>query len=169
MSNFTKVTETLTELEQVQPEAASGQPVQESDQSKSSLFKKTRGGLLFVIGYLLSPLSFWNDVFFNLPVAYGFGYLCSWASQDWFLPGTIVGYWLSNIAGVLLMQFGATEVLKDQPKQRNIKEELLIGVLSSTAYSLVILALVQFKILDASSLLPEGNLGDLSAFLPWKI
>jgi hypothetical protein len=169
MSNFTRVSEPSTELEQAQSEAAAEQSLQENSQSKSSFFKKTKGGLLFVIGYLLSPLSFWNDVFFNLPVAYGFGYLCSWVSQDWFLPGTIAGYWLSNIAGVLLMQFGAVEVLNDQPKERNIKKELLVGVLSSTAYSLVILALVQFKILDASSLFPNGNLGDLSAFLPWKL
>jgi hypothetical protein len=61
-------------------------------------FKKIRGGLLLAIGYLLSPLCWWNDIFFNLPIAYAFGYICSWLSPDLLFPCTIVGYWLSNIA-----------------------------------------------------------------------
>jgi hypothetical protein len=37
------------------------------------ILKKLRGGFLLVIGFLLSPLSFWNDLFFNLPIAYFLG------------------------------------------------------------------------------------------------
>lgn len=37
------------------------------------IFKKLRGGFCFVIGYLLSPLCWWNDLIFNLPVAYFLG------------------------------------------------------------------------------------------------
>ncbi|MFS8793456.1 MULTISPECIES: hypothetical protein [unclassified Synechococcus] len=39
--------------------------------------KKLRGGILLILGFMLSPLSWWNDLFFNLPIAYGLGYLCS--------------------------------------------------------------------------------------------
>jgi len=39
--------------------------------------RKFRGGILLVLGFMLSPFSWWNDLFFNLPIAYGFGYLCS--------------------------------------------------------------------------------------------
>ncbi|MCA1992639.1 MAG: hypothetical protein LDL41_11495 [Coleofasciculus sp. S288] len=120
------------------------------------MFKKLRGGLFLGIGYMLSPLSWWNDLFFNLPIAYFFGYLFSWFAPDLFLPMSIVGYWLSNIAGILMMQFGAVDVFVDQPKERNLKKDLLVGFASSTAYTLVILVLIQFKILD-TPLLFSGN------------
>lgn len=32
------------------------------------MFKKLRGSFLLGIGYMLSPLSWWNDLFFNLPI-----------------------------------------------------------------------------------------------------
>ncbi|HEY9875850.1 MAG TPA: hypothetical protein V6D12_20630, partial [Candidatus Obscuribacterales bacterium] len=103
---------------------------------KQVMWKKLRGGFLLVIGYLLSPLCWWNDLFFNLPIAYFFGYVCSWLSPDLLLPCSILGYWLSNIAGILLMQVGAVDVVGGQPKERNLKKELMTGLASSTAYTL---------------------------------
>lgn len=44
------------------------------------------------------------------------------------------------------MQFGATDVLS-QSKQ-NFKKDLLIGLISSTVYTVVILLLMQFDILE---------------------
>lgn len=96
---------------------------------------------------LVIPLCWWNDLVFNLPVAYGFGYLCSWLSPNFMLPGSIMGYWLSNIAGIIMMQFGTTDMFQDQPKKANLKKELLSGVASSTVYTLIVLALVRFKVL----------------------
>lgn len=116
--------------------------------------KRLRGSLLFIVGYLLSPLCWWNDLIFNLPVAYGFGYLCSLVSTDWLFPGLIAGYWLSNVVGFVLMQFGAVDAIKKDSKPRNPQKELLMGVVSSTIYTLGILVLVQFHVIDAASLLP---------------
>ena len=116
--------------------------------------KKLRGGFFLVIGYLLSPLCWWNDLIFNLPIAYFFGYVCSLLSSDLLLPCSILGYWLSNIAGIILMQFGSVDVFQGQPKERNLKKELLTGLVSSTAYTVVILALMQFKILETTALFP---------------
>jgi hypothetical protein len=115
--------------------------------------KKLRGGLFLVIGYLLSPLCWWNDLVFNLPVSYGFGYICGSLSPNLFFPGLIVGYWLSNIVGILLMQAGAVDVFQ-QSKEHNLKKELLMGLATSTVYTLAIVALIQLKILDASFLFP---------------
>lgn len=115
---------------------------------KDVLFKKLRGGFFLVTGYLLSPLCWWNDLFFNLPIAYFFGYMCSWFSPDLLIPCSILGYWISNIVGILLMQAGAIDVFQGQPKDRNLKKELLTGLASSTVYTFVILALIQFKILE---------------------
>ena len=113
--------------------------------------KKLRGGFFLVIGYLLSPLCWWNDIFFNLPISYCFGYICSWFSPNLLFPGLIVGYWFSNIAGILLMQAGAVDVFQ-QSKERNFKKDLLMGLATSTVYTLAIMALIHFNILDTPDL-----------------
>ena len=118
--------------------------------------KKLRGGFFLVIGYLLSPLCWWNDIFSNLPISYCFGYICSWFSPNLLFPGLIVGYWLSNIAGILLMQVGAMDMFKEQSKERNFKKELLTGLATSTVYTLAIMALIHFKILDTPDLFSGG-------------
>jgi hypothetical protein len=146
MESTEKVSDELSLAGQATPD-----PLQQAAQETFKIeviLKKLRGGFFLVIGYLLSPLSFWNDLFFNLPIAYFFGYVCSLLSPDLLLPCSIIGYWLSNIAGILLMQVGAVDVFQNQPKERNLKKELLMGLASSAVYTLVILALIQFKILD---------------------
>lgn len=117
------------------------------------MLKKLIGGFLVIIGFLLSPLCWWNDLFFNLPIAYFFGYACSLLSSDLLMPCLIIGYWLSNIAGILLMQVGAVDIFQKQPKERNLKKELLTGLVSSTVYTLIVLALMQFNILHTPVLM----------------
>lgn len=116
--------------------------------------QRIRGSILFGLGYLLSPLCWWNDLLINLPIAYGVGYLCNLIHRDSFFVGAIIGYWLSNFVGFMLMQVGAVEVLQDSPKARNPQKEFLVGLASSTLYTLVIVTLVQFKVLDMSMILP---------------
>ncbi|WP_199313183.1 hypothetical protein [Microcoleus sp. FACHB-672] len=128
------------------------------------MLKKIRGGFFLVIGYLLSPLCWWNDIFFNLPIAYFFGYVCSWFSPNLLLPCSILGYWISNILGILLMQFGTVDILQKQPEERNLKKDLLTGLVSSTIYTLAILALIQLKILDAPVLFSFINKNDSMPF-----
>ncbi|MGF1673993.1 MAG: hypothetical protein ACFCUV_09950 [Rivularia sp. (in: cyanobacteria)] len=101
---------------------------------------------------MLSPLSWWNDLFFNLPIAYFFGYLASSISPHLFLPFTIIGYWISNILGILMMQIGALDLFFEQ-KSTNLKKDLLIGLGTSTIYTLVIIGLVYFHILELPSFL----------------
>ncbi|XGV98345.1 MAG: hypothetical protein ACAF41_05290 [Leptolyngbya sp. BL-A-14] len=120
-------------------------------------WKKVSGGLLFTVGWLLSPLCWWNDLIINLPVAYGFGYLCHWVAADWALPGTIVGYWLSNLLGILLMQVGAIAVFQAPTQERNLKRELWLGVVSSSLFTAVVLLLIHFQILELPALFAEGT------------
>ena len=128
-------------------------------------WKKLWGGLLFAVGWLLSPLCWWNDLLINLPVAYGFGYLCHWIAADWLLPGTIVGYWLSNLVGILLMQVGAIAVFQTSTQERNLKRELFVGVVSSSIFTVGILLLIHFQLLELPALFvkegaaPLGVLG----------
>jgi hypothetical protein len=112
-----------------------------------NLLNKIKNASLVVLGYLLSPLCWWNDLIFNLPIAYAFGKLVAWFYADLLLPAVMVGYWLSNVVGILLMQFGTKELVQGEIRERNWKKELRNGLLSSTVYTLVILALIQFNIL----------------------
>lgn len=99
------------------------------------------------IGYMLSPLSWWNDLFFNLPIAYGVGYLSSLFNPGSFLWATILGYWLSNVLGIVMVQWGATDwFFSDRPQ--NVKRDMLISLGSATAYTALIVALFGLHILD---------------------
>ncbi|MGF1514588.1 MAG: hypothetical protein ACFB5Z_12970 [Elainellaceae cyanobacterium] len=111
-----------------------------------NLLKTLRGGTLVGLGYMLSPLSWWNDLVFNLPIALAFGYGVSWLYADWFLPGTVVGYWLSNVLGIVMMQFGTLDVLSAEGS-RSLKRDLLLGFGGATLYTLVVSGLIYFHVL----------------------
>jgi hypothetical protein len=115
-------------------------------------FKKLKGLVMVGLGFMLSPLSWWNDLFFNLPIAYFFGYVCAQFSASLFFPCAIAGYWLSNVLGILLMQLGILDVVQEQSKERNLKKELLMGLASSTVYTVIILLLLKFNILTTPDL-----------------
>ncbi|MBD2212219.1 hypothetical protein H6G27_20445 [Nostoc linckia FACHB-104] len=134
----------MTEIQSSEQELSSQNP----ENVPKTLLQKVRGGFLLVIGYLLSPLCWWNDLVFNLPIAYVFGYVCSLFSPKLMMPGVIIGYWLSNIIGILLMQAGTLDMLQKQNQERNLKKELLTGLVSSTAYTFLIVLLIQLKVLD---------------------
>ncbi|MBE9034789.1 hypothetical protein [aff. Roholtiella sp. LEGE 12411] len=121
---------------------------QTTENLPKTLLQKIRGGFFLVIGYLLSPLCWWNDLIFNLPIAYLFGYICSLFTPKLLMPCVLIGYWLSNIIGILLMQAGAIDVFQKQPQERNLKKELFTGLVSSTAYTFLIMVLIKFKIID---------------------
>ncbi|MEB3267578.1 MAG: hypothetical protein VKJ09_03470 [Leptolyngbya sp.] len=108
--------------------------------------KYLRNGTLVGLGYLLSPLSWWNDVFFNLPIALVFGYGVSWVNRDWLLPGTLLGYWLSNVAGMVMMQMGAMDMVLSA-EQRHPQRDLLIGLGGATLYTVAVAALVYSHVL----------------------
>lgn len=75
--------------------------------------KKIKNGILGIIGYLLSPLSFWNDLFLNLPIAYLFGFLISLIYRPLFFLATVMGYWLTNILGLFLLHRGLIDIVRE--------------------------------------------------------
>jgi len=121
---------------------------------KADLLKNLRGGALMGLGYMLSPLSWWNDLFFNLPIALVFGYAVSWIEPQWFVPGTLAGYWLSNVLGMVMMQFGAVDMFLPDDNQ-NTTRDLWIGFGSATLYTVVVAALVYWHVLDIPDFLTD--------------
>ena len=109
-------------------------------QPSSQSGRRIRGGVVVVIGYLLSPLSWWNDLFINIPLAYLFASLISLASCRLFAPGMVVGYWLTNVVGLFMLHRGGTEMLAkpgSPSRRRRIWVDLAIG----TGYTALIAAL----------------------------
>jgi len=47
-----------------------------------------------LIGFMLSPLSWWNDLFVNVPLAIAFAWLVSWFHKPAFTAALVLGYWL---------------------------------------------------------------------------
>jgi len=117
-----------------------------------NLLKKSKGTFLVSLGYLLSPLSWWNDLFFNLPIAYGFAYLLNWIFVDAFFILTVIGYWLSNILGILMMQWGMIDLFFEE-RQSNLKRDILLGLVGSTIYTIVMSLLLYWDIIQTPDFL----------------
>jgi hypothetical protein len=111
-----------------------------------SLGVRLRALVLLAVGWLLSPFCWWNDLVINLPLAWGLGRLLQIWNPSLFTPGLVIGYWISNVAGILLMQASALEVLRPAAAPRNSRRELLIGLVTSTAWTALIVLLVKLGI-----------------------
>jgi hypothetical protein len=109
--------------------------------------RKVTGGFLAVAGYMLSPLSWWNDAFVNLPLALAFAWLVSAFYRPAFVAAVVVGYWLTNVVGLILLHKGAEQILSER-KRKYSRRALLQDVGVSLAYTLLIVALVKFGVLQ---------------------
>ena len=108
--------------------------------------RKVSGGLLALIGYMLSPLSWWNDLFVNVPLALAFDWVIGTFYKPAFAASLVLGYWLTNVLGFILMHKGAQQMLPGEPKLYS-RRELVKDVGISLAYTLLIVALVQIGLL----------------------
>ena len=109
--------------------------------------RKITGGVVATIGFMLSPLSWWNDLFVNLPLALAFAWVISLFWKPAFAPAVVIGYWLTNILGFVLMHKGAQQVLSDQPRPYS-RRDLLRDLAISLLYTALIVLLVKFGILQ---------------------
>lgn len=108
--------------------------------------RKFGGGVLATIGYMLSPLSWWNDAFVNLPLALVFAWVVSAFYKPAFTVAVVTGYWLTNVAGFVLMHKGAQQLLSNEQK-RYTRKELLKDLLISLAYTVLIVGLIKTGVL----------------------
>ena len=94
--------------------------------------------LLVIVGFMLSPLSWWNDAVVNVPLAYLFSLPFSLFSESMFLPSFVTGYWLSNLLGLLMMHWGGEGLLHHNHRSISLRRSLFI----SLGYSSVMIVLV---------------------------
>lgn len=108
-----------------------------------------KGGILFFVGYLLSPLSLWDDVFVNIPISYVLALIVKHVSPAAFLPSMILIYWLTNLIGFLCVRKGIADM--KSPKCETKKSNVLTkDFIASIAYTVVLVVLVKWNVLHIS-------------------
>src|SRR5436305_4242400 len=110
--------------------------------------RKVHGGLLGFIGFMLSPLSWWNDAFVNLPLALGFGWLAALIYKPAFRPAVLFGYWLTNILGLVLLHKGAEKVARGELARPYTSKTLARDLALSVVYTVLIVLLLKLKLLQ---------------------
>lgn len=106
-------------------------------------WKKAWHSFLVVFGFILSPLSWWNDLFVNIPLAYVFAIPFSLIKKDFFLPAFVIGYLLTNVLGMLLIHHGLLKIFNTKKKKKQLIKDLWIAL----AYTALIVALVLLGII----------------------
>jgi hypothetical protein len=108
--------------------------------------RKVTGGVLALAGYMLSPLSWWNDLFVNVPLALVFAWLVSWFYKPAFAASLVVGYWLTNVLGFILMHKGGQKLLSEKQGRYSWRDFCRdVGI--SLLYTALIVVLVKFGVL----------------------
>lgn len=94
---------------------------------------------LVILGYLLSPLSWWNDLVVNVPLAYLFSIPFTFINEKLFVPSFIIGYWLTNLFGFLLLHWGSQNIINKNETAINFKNCLFISIIYSTIIIILVL------------------------------
>lgn len=102
---------------------------------------------MFFIGYLLSPVSLWDDVFVNVPISYVLALIVRHFSQAAFLPSMIIIYWLTNLLGFLLMRKGVKQVHLMKSNQEDASA-LRNDFIASVVYTVALVLLVKLNVLQ---------------------
>jgi hypothetical protein len=116
------------------------------------------GSLLAGIGFMLSPLSWWNDLVVNLPLALAFAWLVSFVHKSLFEGALIVGYWLTNVLGFILMHKGARKILSAKDRKYSW-QSLLKDLGISLAYTGLIVLLLKIGVLKPFTSYFQGGPG----------
>lgn len=108
------------------------------------------------VGYLLSPLSWWNDAVVNLPLAYAFGSAVEYVVPGHFTKAVVFGYWVTNVAGLVMLHTGVSRALCRTPPCRYTCRMLAKDLAVSVLYTLLIAVLAWTGLLKPPSELFGG-------------
>jgi hypothetical protein len=91
------------------------------------------------VGFILSPLTWWNDMLVNMPLAYLFSWPCAAIDEQFFLPAFITGYWLTNLLGLVMLHQGSAGLLKKQRDNFSFKRSLIMASIYSALIFVVVI------------------------------
>ena len=87
-------------------------------------------------------------MFINVPLAVGFAWIVSLFYRPAFQMAVIIGYWLTNVLGFVLMHKGARKIFSKEELPPYSKRDLARDVAVSLLYTLLIAVLVKLKVLQ---------------------
>lgn len=102
--------------------------------------KNLLNSILIFVGLMLSPVTWWNDPFVNIPISYIAACLIAHINVKLFSISFILFYWFSNILGIFMLYVGSRGVVKDEISKKNQTFTIII-------YSILILLLSIYGIL----------------------
>lgn len=118
------------------------------DSPKRSKRSILLGSFLGFVGFLLSPLSWWNDAFVNVPLAYLGAWLISLFYEPGFAVAFVLCYWITNIVGLFLMHKGVCKAMQKGCSAEGYgKKDFLRDLLTALFYTAAIVLLVRLEIL----------------------
>lgn len=96
---------------------------------------------LVTIGFILSPITWWNDPFVNIPLSYLASILIAHFFPKAFTISFIVSYWLTNILGFVLMEWGGKNLTTSSKMSRKNH------IITITIYTVILLILSIYGII----------------------
>jgi hypothetical protein len=119
--------------------------------SRGVLKRRLQGGVVAFIGYILSPLSWWNDLIVNIPLAYLMAWPFERIDPSLFLPAMVVGYWITNIVGLVMVHRGTEDLVRAKRTGRGWRRQTIQDLVLSLLYTIIIVALVETGVLALPS------------------
>jgi len=104
--------------------------------------RNIKNAIQFFIGYMLSPLSFWNDWFVNIPIAYLISLPFSIFGKNMQIVVFALAYLFTNWLGFYLMG----DSLRDYTRY---KRKTVIEILLSAVYVIFVAILIYLGILPS--------------------
>ena len=94
--------------------------------------------IVFTTGFILSPLSWWNDLVINVPLAYLISAPFSIIDEALFLPAFVFAYWLTNLLGFLMMHWSGEQLSGRNKNSLTMKHSIIVSI----AYSVIMVIIV---------------------------
>ncbi|HCL81722.1 MAG TPA: hypothetical protein DHW81_05705, partial [Nitrospiraceae bacterium] len=112
-------------------------------------YEKLKGSAMACIGFILSPLSWWNDLYVNIPIAYFCAWVFSLFYPDLFMHAFVVSYLATNVLGFVLLHKGIRKTLSkdDSQKVRYGWKDFLKDLAISLLYTFLIVILVKLNVI----------------------
>jgi len=109
--------------------------------------ERIQGSFTATLGYFLSPLSWWNDLYVNIPIAYVLAWPFGLIDSRLFGLFFIVFYWATNLLGFLLLHHGLRSVVTEDLGALSSRNRFLRDLVISLAYSGILLLLVYLGVI----------------------
>jgi len=122
--------------------------------------KRLSSGLLFFVGWLLSPLTWWNDAFINIPLSYLMANLLFYTTHLSFMWLVLGSYWFTNVLGIFFMYFSGRHLILSA--KNRIKAAIFL-----TAF-LIIYSVIMIHLDKQGRLLPFGAFFEKYCIVKYK-